>query len=87
MNKHGFKATLNVIEHQTLFDSGREQISPKEHRAIVTALRIADRLQRGEISEEMLIRAHIGSFTKEAREINEKAFTNMAKQLLDEESE
>lgn len=40
-----FNSTLLTVQHQPLFDGGREQLSVKEHMSIVNALKAAVALE------------------------------------------
>lgn len=82
-DKHGFKQTLNGIEGQTLFDANREQLSPKEMKAIRTALRLADRLQSGEVGDAVM-KAGWEQIYPSDRATPNMVFKAMAQQLLKE---
>ncbi len=85
-DKHDFKAALDAIENDKQIDRTLDQVTDGHLETIQTALRLADRLQSGEVSEGMLrvwADREITEWPNHKAEITED-FKAMAAQMLKE---
>ncbi len=90
-DKHDFKAALSGVNYLLTQQTCIGNLSPDDMAAIQYALRLAERLQSGEVSEEMIKDGHDemllatleGNVSGDNRPII-KAFKAMAAQMIKE---
>jgi len=90
-NKHNYEAALEDVSRQHTSSKSSYNILIDNKHAIQSALRLADRLQKGEVSDEMLRAAcahpdQLGG-EKYIPQITAKKFKAMSAQLIKEETQ